>query len=119
MKTIIFKLLIACFLLPTFSFSCEILSDTDSTNLKNVEERVLIFKMNCQNNLLTVNIDGPIQDLATLSITNQNGTELMFQFIQKENKTVEIDIEKLTAGDYFLILNNGQEIRILRFSKLK
>lgn len=117
MKTIIFKLLIACFLLPTFSFSCEILSDTDSTNLKNVEERVLIFKMNCQNNLLTVNIDGPIQDLATLSVTNQNGTELIFQFVTSDDKELEINIENLALGSYFLILNNGQEIRILRFSK--
>ncbi len=87
----------------------------DTTIVAKNEDKVLIFKMTVLNDKIYVKLDGPLNALATVSITNNNGSEKHFEFVNENDKELTIDISKLEKGAYFLMLHNDQEIRILRF----
>lgn len=65
--------------------------------------------------IITVELAGNFDKYASVSITNNRGTEYFFQFVDNGSDQVTFDISTLKEGSYFLVLNTNNEIRIKRF----
>lgn len=84
--------------------------DSISTNVESN------FKLNYSNSdkLLKVEISGNNDSTASVSITNQRGSSILFSLVDTNNKEVEFDLTKLEKGSYNVMYITNQEIRIKR-----
>lgn len=64
-----------------------------------------------------VDIEGEFQELSSVSLANNRGSDILFNFIEGSEGKYEFDVSNLKSGSYFIILNTGEEIRMKRFDK--
>lgn len=86
---------------------------TDTVKIK--KETIFEMNFNETTDLLTVDVDGLFDKYSSVSVTNNRGSEYLFQFIKEDSNQLEFDLSNLEKGSYFLVLNTNSEIRIKRF----
>lgn len=90
--------------------------DLPLTDSSNFNPTVFTMKIDEVNQLIEVTVSGNFDQYATLSITDNRGSELEFSFIKEGKDVYYFDLQTLGMGSYFLVLNMDSEIRIKRFS---
>ncbi len=86
---------------------------TDSLSINPTE---FTMKIDQENQRIEVTVTGNFDKYATLSVTDNRGSELEFSFIKEGKEVYYFDLHELDNGSYFLVLNMDTEIRIKRFS---
>ncbi|MGV3632019.1 MAG: hypothetical protein ACO1O6_12485 [Bacteroidota bacterium] len=70
------------------------------------------FKTNLSDKLLSVEISGNIDSLASVSITNQRGSSILFSVVELTDQEIVFDLSQLEKGIYNVMYITNQEIRI-------
>jgi hypothetical protein len=74
------------------------------------------FKLNYSDveKVLIVDISGNTDSTASVSITNQRGSSILFSLVESQEKELAFDLVKLEKGIYNVMYITNQEIRIKR-----
>ena len=70
------------------------------------------FKTNLSDKLLLVEISGNVDSLASVSITNQRGSSILFSVVELADQEIVFDLSKFEKGIYNVMYITKQEIRI-------
>lgn len=87
-------------------------SKEDTTNATEV---VFDMAIDTTDEKLRVELKGTFDKYASVSLTNNRGSEIYFKFVETEIQQMTFDLSTLEKGSYFLVLNTNKEIRIKRF----
>jgi hypothetical protein len=72
------------------------------------------FKTSISDKLLSVEISGNTDSLASVSVTNQRGSSLLFSVVELADQEILFDLSQLEKGMYNVMYITNQEIRIKR-----
>ncbi len=72
------------------------------------------FKTSLTDKMLSVEISGNLDSLASVSVTNQRGSSLLFSVVQLADQEILFDLSQLERGTYNVMYITNQEIRIRR-----
>ncbi|TNF48881.1 MAG: T9SS type A sorting domain-containing protein [Bacteroidetes bacterium] len=94
---------------------------SDSSDL-NTESTTIVqprfeMKYDTVNQMVYVDIEGDFEELSSVSLANNRGSDILFNFIEGSEGNYKFDVSNLKSGSYFIILNTGEEIRMKRFVK--
>lgn len=70
------------------------------------------FKTSLSDKVLSVEISGNTDSLASVSVTNQRGSSLLFSVVQLAHQEILFDLSQLEKGIYNVMYITNQEIRI-------
>lgn len=87
---------------------------TDSSEVKEAEFKIEFLE---NQNKVVVALNGDFDQYSSVSVTNNRGSEYCFTFVESGEHLIEFDVAGLEAGSYFVMLNTGNEIRMIRFRK--
>lgn len=88
---------------------------TKKEDSSEVIEMKFEMKLDNESDILTVELAGNFDKYASVSVTNNRGSEYFFSFVENNSNQVTFDLSTLKKGSYFLVLNTNNEIRIKRF----
>gem|GEM_PF-1678969 len=64
------------------------------------------------NNVVAVDLSGVTSEMASISLIDQKGESIYYHFVDGENEHVEIDLQNVKPGLYYVKLNLDSEIRM-------
>ncbi|HZH87210.1 MAG TPA: T9SS type A sorting domain-containing protein [Brumimicrobium sp.] len=82
--------------------------DSSSTKIKFEVERI----NSNQINVWVEGVEGLEGDFTSVSLIDQRGKSMFYQFIQTNDDHFSIDLTELSEGKYYVKLNMGNEIRM-------
>ncbi|WP_299203758.1 T9SS type A sorting domain-containing protein [Brumimicrobium sp.] len=63
-------------------------------------------------NLLNVWVEGAEGNFVSISLIDQRGKSIFYQFVESQKNHFSIDLANLSEGKYYVKLNMGSEIRM-------
>jgi YbbR domain-containing protein len=98
------------------SFNNEPVRESDTAS---VEETRFKVRYDEEKGLVTISVEGELDTLSSVSVTNNRGSEYRFSFVESGASNIEFNVSDLRPGSYYVVLNTGEEIRMKRFLKQK
>ena len=80
--------------------------------VKEVKESSFVTKYAIDSQKLKVEITGNLDPNASVSITNQRGSSILFSMVEKNQEELVFDLSSLEKGTYNIIFITNLEIRI-------
>ena len=110
MKKIIVSI---AFLMGTLSISYGGEGDKIKVLSKDTTGNELVFDVESTNvNQVDINLSGVHDDLASISLVNQRGSAIYYEFVQDNKTNYSFDLSKVKPGMYYVKLNANNEIRM-------
>lgn len=80
---------------------------------KDTTNNELVFDVESKNvNQVNINLSGVHDDLASISLVNQRGGAIYYEFIQDDKTDYSFDLSNVKPGMYYVKLNANNEIRM-------
>jgi hypothetical protein len=67
------------------------------------------------NKTLKIDISGNLDSTASVSVTNQRGSSILFSLVGKNEQEIEFNLASLEKGSYNVMFISKNEIRIKKF----
>jgi hypothetical protein len=110
MKKIIVSI---AFLMGTLTISYGGEGDKVKVLSKDTTSNELVFDVESKNvNQVSINLSGVHDDLASISLVNQRGGAIYYEFIQDDKTDYCFDLSNVKPGKYYVKLNANNEIRM-------
>lgn len=61
---------------------------------------------------LHINLTGITDEFASISLVDQRGSALIYQFVKEQNASFDFQLRNINPGIYYVKLNLGSEIRL-------
>lgn len=110
MKKIIVSI---AFLMGTLSISYGGEGEKIRVLSKDSTSNELVFNVNSEKlSKVNINLSGVQDELASISLVNQRGAAVYYEFIQKDKVEYSFDLSNVKPGKYYVKLNTNNEIRM-------
>ncbi|MEX1193104.1 MAG: T9SS type A sorting domain-containing protein [Brumimicrobium sp.] len=108
------KIIVAvAFLMGTFTISYGGEGDKVKVLSKDSSNTALVFNVKASSNeTIQVDLYGITDELASISLINQRGSALFYEFVKPGASSVDINLDNVKPGTYYVKLNLNNEIRL-------
>lgn len=101
------------FLMGTLTISYGGEGDKIKVLSKDTTSNELVFDVESKNvNQVNINLSGVHDELASISLVNQRGGAIYYEFIQDSKTDYSFDLSNVKPGMYYVKLNANNEIRM-------
>lgn len=101
------------FLMGTLTISYGGEGDKIRVLSKDSTSNELVFKVNTEKlSLVNIHLNGVQDSLASISLVNQRGAAVYYEFVQEGKTDYSFDLTNVKPGKYYVKLNANNEIRM-------
>lgn len=106
-------MIIAAFFMANVAFTNSGVGEPEKILLNDSSQSEVQFNIeSIHSNTLKVSVKGVQENFTSLSLIDQRGKTIFYQFVKTNNDSFEIDLADLLEGKYYVKLNMDNEIRM-------